>query len=143
MNTSESIKNSDALSVPKIAAGNTKAEPSSAFKLKMPGTASESAQDTAAVGGEGTPPDPRAGPGVLWRELVLVLLLLTGLSIAAGLWLGWAPGIVSFAISLIALLMNPVIGATIARAHDRRVVIDYRTHDGNPDSAKRTGEIKE
>lgn len=99
----------------------------SALVMTMPGTAEESAQDTAAVGTEGAPANPKAGPGILWGQLAVALLVLLGLSVATGWWFGWAPGIAAFAISIVAFFLNPVVGATIARARDRQMVVEYRT----------------
>lgn len=94
----------------------------------MPGPASEVAEEVAAEGVEGRPADVRAGPRMLWGELLIVLVLVVGAAAGAGIWLGWQGGLAVLAVGTLALLLNPVVGATLGRARDRDVVAHRHTN---------------
>lgn len=92
----------------------------------MPGPAEEIAEEVAAEGVEGRPADVRAGPRMLWGELAIVVALVVGSAVALGIWLGWLAGLAGLGFGILALLFNPVVGATLNRAHDRDVVAQRR-----------------
>ncbi len=93
----------------------------------MPGPREEVAEEVAAEGVEGRPADVRAGPRMLWSELAIMGALVAAAAIAFGVWLGWLGGLAAMAFGLLALVFNPVVGATLNRAHDRDVVAHRRT----------------
>ncbi|MCC6678563.1 MAG: hypothetical protein IT436_15625 [Phycisphaerales bacterium] len=93
----------------------------------MPGPREEVAEEVAAEGVEGRPADVRAGPRMLWSELAIMGALVAAAAVAFGVWLGWLAGLAAMAFGLLALVFNPVVGATLNRAHDRDVVAHRRT----------------
>src|SRR6185295_10048939 len=99
----------------------------SGTRMTMPGPPEQAADEIEQLGVEGRPPDPRNGPGLLWSELGAALAIVVCLTGLLGWAIGWAAGIAALAISLIALVLNPVVSATMIRAHDRQVVV--RRHD--------------
>lgn len=96
--------------------------------LVMPGPREQVAEEVASIGVEGRPADAKAGPGMLWMELKIVGLIVLAISIIIGWWMGWAVGLAVLAISWLMLLFNPVVGATLNRAHDRKVVAKRHLH---------------
>lgn len=106
--------------------GGEPSEPEHVFIMQGP--AEEVAEEVAAEGPEGRPADVRAGPRMLWSELAIMAGLVAAAAVAFGVWLGWLAGLAAMAFGLLALVFNPVVGATLNRAHDRDVVAHRRTH---------------
>lgn len=94
----------------------------------MPGPEAEVAEEVAAEGVEGRPADVRAGPRMLRSELAVIVVLLLGASVGLGAWLGWLVGLAFLGFGTLALLFNPVVGATLSRARERDVVAHRHTH---------------
>lgn len=95
----------------------------------IPGDETEIAEDTAELGPEGRPGDPKVGPRAIRAE-ILVGFVIVGL-FAAGLayWLGIIAGSLAFVLGMLALLLNPVVGAASQRAVDREEVLARHLHD--------------
>lgn len=89
----------------------------------MPGSSEQIAAETAAVSPEGMPADPKAGPRGLRLELLVAVVAVSAISIGLGFWFGPAVGVVTFLIAGLFLLFNPVFGATMGRAKDRKEVL--------------------
>ncbi|GEM_PF-1350810 len=98
--------------------------PEATLPVEMPASPERAARDIDAIGVEGRPADPKWGPG----SLVVAMLVGAGVVIAiAGFmawFFGWAIGLAGLAIGLLAIMFNPVFGATILRAKDRKRVAD-------------------
>lgn len=96
--------------------------------LVMPGPPQQVAEEIAQIGVEGRPADVKAGPKMLWYELAFIVGLIVVMAVGVGLWLSWFAGFVVLGLGFLALLFNPVVGATLARARDREVVAHRHIH---------------
>lgn len=96
----------------------------------MPGPREEVAEEVAEIGVEGRPADVRAGPRMLWSELLIAIGLVVAASVAVGIWLGWLAGLSMLGFGTLALVFNPVVGAALNRARDRDAVA--HRHMRNP-----------
>lgn len=94
----------------------------------MPGPPEEVADEVAAEGVEGRPADVKAGPRMIWGELLAAMGLVIAASVAVGIWLGWLVGLAVLGFGTLAMLVNPVVGAALGRAHDRDVVAHRHMH---------------
>jgi hypothetical protein len=97
-------------------------EEPSAVPMTMPAPAPQAAEDIARVSVEGRPADAKSGPGMLMLEMGFILVLVAAVSVATGIWVGWGLGVAMFVVGSLALMCNPVIGATAMRARDRQEV---------------------
>jgi len=87
--------------------------------MQMPAPPEVAARDVARIGVEGRPADAKAGPRMLRMQMLFFALGLLVLSGGVALWLGWQLGLALLVLSMLALLLNPVFGATGMRADDR------------------------
>ena len=74
---------------------------------------------------------------MLIMELGFILVLVAAVSIATGLWVGWGLGLAMFIVGSLALMCNPVIGATAMRTKDRQVAAEQEQLDGSAETPKR------
>jgi len=98
---------------------------SEALPMSIPGSSTEIAEEIAEVGVEGTPADPRSGPGMYTVELVIGFVALVAIAGVAALMLGWLTGLAILAIGIVGMVFNPVVPATILRARDRKDVAEH------------------
>lgn len=91
--------------------------------IVMPGTSADVAKETAAISPEGLPGDPKTGPRGLRLELIVAVLGVAAVSVGLGIWFSPAVGVVMFLIVGLFLLFNPVFGATLGRAKERKEVL--------------------
>src|SRR6185436_5886641 len=103
------------------------AKPQDSAKAPVP--PEQAAEEIADIGVEGRPPDPKGEPARVWSELGVALALILCLTGLLAWAIGWAAGVAALVICLIALVLNPVVSATMIRAHDRQLV--SRRHDGD------------
>jgi len=94
--------------------------------MTIPGSQESAAQEVNVVSPEGRPThsDAKAGPGRVWMEMSIVALVIVAVAAAIGAFFNIWAGLVALAIGLLALVLNPVMGATVLRAKDRAEVID-------------------
>lgn len=97
-----------------------------AFAVEMPGSAKRNAEEIQAISPEGMPADPKAGPGALYRYIILAGMLLVVLSLAMVPFIGWAASVMAMSFSLIAMAINPSVLSTFRRADERRRVLEHR-----------------
>jgi hypothetical protein len=105
-----------------------------AFVVEMPGSLERNAEEIQAISPEGMPADPKAGPGELYRYVILAGILLVVLSLALVPFIGWAASVMAMSFSLIAMAINPSVLSTFRRADERRRVLENR--DDKPDSPR-------
>lgn len=104
---------------PRLKSALSSSEPST-MPVTMPVPAAQAADDIARIGPEGRPADARSGPGMLMLEVGFVFVLVAAASIATGIWVGWGLGLAMFVVGGLALMINPVIGATAMRTKERQ-----------------------
>lgn len=92
----------------------------------MPGRAESVAEEIHDVSPEGSPGDPKAGPGALLAAVGGMALLVVAAAVAMGIWFSWAAGAVVAALGLAAMFFNPVVLATLLRAGERKEVLEHR-----------------
>ena len=107
-------------------------DPKATSQLDMPAPPEQAATDIARAGVEGRPADAKAGPGWLRLELLAIAAGLILVSAVVGMWLGWGVGLVMLVVGTLALVLNPVMGATAMRAKDRQQAADEEL--GRPNS---------
>lgn len=94
----------------------------------MPGTHKEAADEIKQVGAEGAPADAKLGPRALRMAMLGGWLVLAGVSVAAGLTLGWPVGFAMLAIGTLFFFFNPVMLATSVRAKEREEALAHHYH---------------
>ena len=98
--------------------------------LVMPGDADEVARETAQVGVEGEPADPKVGPGAILLGLAGVFVLLVIVSLVLTWTVSSTTGVAVFAIGSLGLVFNPVVTAALMRARDKQDIVDeHRSED--------------
>ena len=96
----------------------------------MPGDADEVARETAQVGVEGEPADPKVGPGAILLGLAGVFVLLVIVSLVLTWTVSSTTGVAVFAIGSLGLVFNPVVTAALMRARDKQDIVDeHRSED--------------
>ncbi len=105
-----------------------------AFAVEMPGSAKRNSEEIQDISPEGMPAHPKAGPGALYRYVILGGMLLVILSLALVPFIGWAASVMAMSFSLIAMAINPSVLSTFRRADERRRVLENR--DERPDSPR-------
>ncbi len=95
-----------------------------ASPMVMPASAERAARDIAAIGVEGRPADAKSGPGMLRVEMLAMLAALIIIAVLVGIFAGWVLGSVMLVVGVLALVFNPVMGATAYREKDRRVAAE-------------------
>ena len=95
-----------------------------AVPMEMPASAERAAKDIADIGVEGRPADAKSGPGMLRLEMLGMLAALVVVAVLVGFFAGWVLGGAMFVIGFLALLFNPVMGATAYRERDRREAVE-------------------
>jgi hypothetical protein len=101
--------------------------------LKMPASAERAAKDISDVSVEGRPADAKAGPSMLRLEMLGMLAGIVLVSVGIGFWAGWGLGVAMLVVGTLALMFNPVLGATAYRAQDRKKAADQeRTGGASP-----------
>lgn len=104
---------------PAVYRSNSPASNQAADELLMPATAEQAARDIQRESVEGRPGDPTSGPALLRMELYLLLGVLLVIAVGMGIWVGPMLGIATFVVGALALVLNPVAGATAMRIGDR------------------------
>ena len=92
--------------------------------VTMPAAPEQAARDIANVGVEGRPADASSGPGLLRLEMLGMLAALVLVAAGVGMWLGWGVGLTMLGVGALALIFNPVLGATAMRTADRKRAAD-------------------
>lgn len=100
-----------------------------AFAVEMPGSAEKNAREIQNISPEGMPADPKAGPGELYRYVLLAIVLLVVLSLALVPFIGWAGAMMGLGFAVLAMAINPSVVNTFRRADERRRVLEHRDHD--------------
>jgi hypothetical protein len=108
------------------------------------GDADEIAQETADVSPEGRPGDPKTGPAGLRLEVLLGFFVVVCIAVALGLFMNVLAGVLALVIGTLAILFNPVVGATTQRANEREAVAEHhKTDDPNTVVVRTTSKRQE
>ena len=89
--------------------------------MALPGPAEHTAEVVKQVSVEGRPAegDAKSGPGGIVLDMVLAMLVIAVLAAIAGAAFGPLVGLVCLAIGVLAMALNPVMGASLMRVEDR------------------------
>lgn len=105
------------------------AEPPPALPVTMPASEERAARDIKNIGVEGRPADAKSGPGMLLIEMGVIVIAILLLALLVGIMFGWGVGLATGVIALLAVVMNPVFGATALRVRDRKMAADREHRD--------------
>lgn len=89
--------------------------------MELPGSPEVAAEAVKQVSVEGRPAegDAKAGPGRIVLDMLLAAMVIVVLSVIVGAAFGPVVGLVCLAIGVLALALNPVMGASAMRVEDR------------------------
>lgn len=95
----------------------------------MPGQTERLAQEIEAESPEGRPADAKAGPAALWGLIGATLVVLATAALVSAFWIGWAGAGLAAGLGLLALVLNPAVGAAVMRAEERKRVLEHKPHE--------------
>lgn len=101
-------------------------DPPSPMKMTIEGNAKLIAEEVAAVGPEGRPGDPHAGPGRQVMMIAVAVGVFGAAIVVIGLTASWLAAVAALGFGLLATVLNPVLSAALLRAGDRRRVLEER-----------------
>lgn len=97
--------------------------------VTIPGDPEVIAEETAQVSPEGRPGDPKTSPKGLRLEVLFGYFIVVCFAAALGWWVNPVAGVLALVIGTLAILFNPVVGATSQRANEREAVADNHKTD--------------
>jgi len=104
--------------------------PSDHHEMIMPASRERAAREVDDAGPEGRPSFPKAGPGMMIPGLIIFAVVIVSAAVFIGMRFNWYAGLGALGLGLLAILVNPVVGAVLGRRGDRQKAVDHIERSG-------------
>lgn len=101
----------------------SRAEPP-APPMVMPGNPDEISKEISRVGVEGTPADPKVGPGAILLGLGTIFAGVVIAGVIVSITVDVPTALMVFGIGCLALVFNPLVWASLMRARERQGIVE-------------------